>query len=292
MDRDLHTFLAQLGRTLTPDLFQKTAARFAAEALRPTPDICSVIRDVAYGPHDRHRLDLFVPAAQGRDRAVLVFVHGGGFVRGDKGGPDDPYYNNIGAWAARQGYVAATITYRLAPSAVWPAGPEDIAAALGWIAKNVAGHGGSANKIVLMGQSAGAVHVSGYLAGHHGRKKTTPLAGAVMLSGIYDLTTLVHSDYERAYFGADVVRFGEQSALQDLLKADVPAFYSVGEFDPDTFQWQAAQLVAEYLEAHDRWPRMHFLSGQNHVSALYQLGLPSDPLGPELADFIDFVTGP
>lgn len=291
MDREFHLLLRQLGRVLTPDLFQKTAACFAATALRPSPDISTVTRDIVYGPDDRHRLDFFVPPGEGKGRPTLVFVHGGGFVRGDKGGPSDPYYNNIGAWAAKQGFLYAGINYRLAPGAMWPAGPQDIAAALTWLADHVEAYGGDRHRIVLMGQSAGAVHVSGYVAGHHGLADAPVPAAAIMLSGLYDLTTLEHSDYERAYFGSDGGRFAEQSALLSLLASDVPTLYGVAELDPDSFQKQAAQLVSAHMAARGVWPRMLYLSGQNHVSALYQLGLPSDLLGPALADFISLATG-
>lgn len=292
MDRALYDFFRELGRDLTPELFARTAARFADQAPRPDPALCRVTRDIAYGPDARHRLDLFAPADAGAQagRPVLIFVHGGGFVRGDKGGPDDPYYNNVGAWAVAQGYVGVTLTYRLAPGATWPAGPQDIAAALSWLAAHVAGHGGDPARMVLMGQSAGAVHVAGYAAGQHGRAEAPALAGAVMLSGIYDLTTLEHSDYERAYFGADPATFAGQSTLGGLIASDLPMFFGVAEFDPPGFQRQAAQLVAAWLEARGRWPRMHFQAGQNHVSPLYQLGLAADPVGPALSGFIDIAT--
>ncbi len=46
---------------------------------------------------------------------MVVFVHGGGFVQGDKGAADAPFYNNFGAWAVRAGFVGVTMT--LSPGA-------------------------------------------------------------------------------------------------------------------------------------------------------------------------------
>lgn len=290
MDREQYQFFSDLGRVLTPDLFARTAARFAGRAPRPDPATCRVTRDIPYGHHPRHRLDVFAPP--GRSGCpVLVYVHGGGFVRGDKGGPADPWYNNLGAWAVARGCVAVTLNYRLAPSSPWPAGPQDIADALDWVAAQIGSHGGDPARIVLMGQSAGAVHVAGYVARQHGRTDARPLAGAVMLSGLYDLATLAFSDYERAYFGTAPGQFAAQSTLPALVQSDLPMLFSVAEFDPETFQQQAAQLVAARMRARGAWPRILYLGGQNHVSALYQLGLSPDPLGPALADFIDFATG-
>ena len=44
-----------------------------------------------------------------------MFVHGGGFVAGDKHTPGTPRYELVGAWAARHGWVGVTMTHRLAP---------------------------------------------------------------------------------------------------------------------------------------------------------------------------------
>ena len=49
-----------------------------------------VARSVAYGPEPRHLLDVFVPAEAGPARPVLVFVHGGAFVGGDRRTGDSP----------------------------------------------------------------------------------------------------------------------------------------------------------------------------------------------------------
>src|SRR5690242_17292720 len=52
----------------------------------------SVTRDIAYGPHARQVLDLFVPSGVA-DAPVVVFVHGGVFVRGDKRVSSEVYDN-------------------------------------------------------------------------------------------------------------------------------------------------------------------------------------------------------
>ena len=94
--------LAALGRDFTPAQMAASRELFASRVLRPEQVAgCTVTRDVAYGEDARHRLDLFAPAAGSAARPVFVFVHGGGFVQGDKGAPDAPFYNNFGAWAVR-----------------------------------------------------------------------------------------------------------------------------------------------------------------------------------------------
>jgi triacylglycerol lipase len=57
-----------------------------------------VERDIAYGDDPRQRLDVFSPLdGATAPLPILAFVHGGGFVRGDKRMPGAPYYDNAGA---------------------------------------------------------------------------------------------------------------------------------------------------------------------------------------------------
>src|SRR5204862_7367374 len=116
-------------------------------------------RDVHYGPAERNLLDVFAADAAGGGRPVLVFVHGGGYIMGDRRtAPGSPWYDNIMLWAARSGFVGVNMTYRLAPRYAWPAAQQDIAAALIWIRQNIGAQGGDPARVVLMGHSSGATH--------------------------------------------------------------------------------------------------------------------------------------
>jgi len=278
--------LKTLGSVLTPALFGRTAELFAPLVPRPVADLCEIERDLPYGPHERHRLDVFYARQPAMARAVVVFVHGGGFVMGDKGKPADPFYNNVGAWAVASGHVGVTLNYRLAPGAMWPAGAEDLARAVDWLADEVARFGGDPKRIVVMGQSAGAVHVASYVAGHHRPAGALKAAGAIMLSGLYDLTRLEHSPFEQAYFGPDEAGFAGQSSLAGLVHSKIPCLFTVSELDPHSFQTQAAYLVAAQVAENGIWPRMLYLAGQNHMSPIFQLTLPGDRLGEAVNQFI------
>src|SRR5689334_15395206 len=120
-----------LGAKFDADVLGATRAIY-----RPHLDLSEAAeerRDVVYGPHARNRLDVYRPA--GACRGVVVFVHGGGFVAGDKNG-DGVFYPNIGRWLARQGFAAVLPNYRLAPADPWPAGAVDLQAALQWVEQN------------------------------------------------------------------------------------------------------------------------------------------------------------
>ena len=121
--------IAMMGTGLGPDLLAACRALFDGE--QRAVFMPALARDIAYGPHERQRLDIYAEAG-GWPRPVLLFVHGGGFVAGDKGGRDAGDWANaaVGVMAARMGMVGAVMTYRLAPDAPWPAGAEDVGAAI------------------------------------------------------------------------------------------------------------------------------------------------------------------
>jgi acetyl esterase/lipase len=282
---DLWAEIRSLGYDVTPAQLAATRGLFAPLAPKLGPDV-SVHRDVYYGPDPRHRMDVFVPRAAVAHAPVLVFVHGGGFVGGDKGAPDAPFYSNVGLWAARSGCVGVTMTYRLAPAASWPAGSEDAGAAVRFLRDNLAQWHGDPDSIFLMGQSAGAVHVAGYVAAGDGG-----IAGAIMISGIYDIARADRNPFQAAYYGEDAARYREQSTIAKLAETSPPCFYTVSEFDPPDFQRQAAWLVEAYATRQGRWPRLMQLTGHNHLSSVLQIGSAVDTLGPELLRFIQTVRG-
>jgi acetyl esterase/lipase len=278
MDRhDILDRIKEWGNAFTPAVIQGTHALFGPLVGRP--DEAQVVRDQVYGDDTRHRLDIFRSSASGK-RPVLLFVHGGGFVMGDKGAPDAPFHNNIGAFAAKAGLVGATMSYRLAPGHRWPSGGEDVIRAVDWLAANVTEHGGDPERIFIMGTSAGATHVADAVT--MGAK----VAGALMISGIFDIGRAESNTYRDAYFGNDEFDLPSRSTVSRLAATATPCFFSVSEYDPDDFQQQALWLVEAWVAARGRWPEMHWLAGHNHLSSVSQIGSPHDDLGPLVERFI------
>jgi acetyl esterase/lipase len=284
-DEQVFARLRDLGEEFNPQQIEGTRALYAPLVARPAATRIAG-RDLQYGPDTKQRLDLFITP---HSRATLVFVHGGGYVQGDKGDADAPFYNNVAAWALSQGYSAVNLTYRLAPAHVWPTGSQDLALALDWLADELPGHDVDPRRMVLIGQSAGGSHVAAYLAGHGLDAQRTPvIAGAVLVSGIYDVasTEPPGANYA-AYFGADTAVQAERSTLAGLARTTVPCLFTVSEFDPPLFQKQAALAVAAVVGARGRWPAFHWLRGHNHLSSVLQLGSAADNFGPALRKFID-----
>ncbi|HEX5421715.1 MAG TPA: alpha/beta hydrolase [Gammaproteobacteria bacterium] len=288
----LRNELRAFGRDLVPQLLDGTHKLFTELHGRIEPGAAAVTRDLRYGPDERHRLDLFRPKTQsaGAKAPMLLFVHGGGFIMGDKSLPGMPFYDNVGRWAAASGFVGATMTYRLAPAHPWPAGAEDVGRAVQWLAAHAAEHGGDSGKIFLMGQSAGAVHAASYLAFPRFQEASRPgVAGAALISGIYDIPSAHRNDFQDAYFGTDAARFAGQSSLPGLVGTNVPLLFSVSELDGEDFHRQAALVVSGFMQAGRGYPRMLYLQGHNHLSSVLQMGLPEDSLGPQVASFVEAV---
>lgn len=274
--------LRNIGARFDPTVLGATRELYrAAVAAAPWADR-SVERDIAYGAYARHRLDVY-PA----DRAnapVLLFLHGGGFVGGDKSG-DPLFYGNVGRYFAAHGYLAVCANYRLAPESTWPSGNEDVVAIMGWIAGNAARFGGDPDRIFLLGQSAGAAHAAGYLfdprvagAGRH------TVRAAALLSGFYRAKEPLLQG-PRLYVGDDPARWGDRSPAAHVGAGHPPLLLSVAEFDPAVIAEQTFDLAMALTVADGAPPRTVWFEGHNHVSTVHGLGLGDDAVGRTLRHF-------
>jgi len=290
MTPELRATIESFGREIGPEMLGGTNKLFA-ELCSGVDPATQVTRDLSYGPDERNRLDVFV-----RDGAanapVLVYVHGGGFVMGDKHTEGSPFYSNVGEYAARRGWVGVPMTYRLAPANKFPSGAEDLAAAVQWLRDNVAQYGGSPDKIVLSGQSAGASHVAAYVA--HKRFHVAErggIAGAVLQSGIYDTLNTHPNDFHRAYYGDERAMWGPASMQAGLINSEIPLLFTVSELDPADFQIAAARIVAEWSAAKSEFAPVQRLLGHNHISPALSLGSSVTDVEELVAEFVNRVTG-
>jgi acetyl esterase/lipase len=278
--------VAAIGTDVTPEALAASQAVYEPFHEREPYEGVRVQRDLPYGPDPRQRLDVFAAADDraGASRPVVVFVHGGGFVAGDKRRPGTPYNDNVALWAVRNGAVGVTMTYRLAPVHRWPAGALDVGAALGWLMAGIGASGGDPDRIWLMGTSAGAVHVATCVALP---ELGAPIpAGIILLSGAYDFATF-DPEILRPYLGDDDGRYAERSPMRGLVEARVPTLVALAEHDPPGAQQQALALVTAHWRRHGRWPAFVRLPGHNHFTTTAHLNSPDDSLGRFVLPAID-----
>ena len=125
------------------------------------PKIAATKYDIQYGAAGGQKLllDAHVPVGDGKFPVVLI-VHGGGWMAGDKATDIVPVFAPVAT-----NFCWFTINYRLAPTNRWPACYEDVQTAIRWVKAHAAEYKGDSNRIALLGYSAGGQLVT--LAGTH-----------------------------------------------------------------------------------------------------------------------------
>ena len=284
MPPDIVEKIAALGRVVDPENTGKIYAPLQEK--EPYAGV-KVMRDVKYGGDARNVVDIFVPETGAAGRPVLMFVHGGGMIRGNKRPPGSAFYDNIMLFAARHGMVGVNVEYRLAPQFPWPAGNEDLAAAVHLVADKATDFGADPNRIYLMGHSAGATHVASYLSHpeFHG-PKGSGLAGAILSSGGYDFTKDEQSEGRIAYFGSDSALLAQRSAVAGLIKTRIPFMISSAELDPPPIAAQSALLKDALCKSEHGCVRSIVLPKHSHMSESYAINTADTQLSDQILEFI------
>ena len=289
MPQDIAARLREIGPVLNPQMIQDTFSLYVAKVPKAAAGVSSV-EDLAYGPDERHRLDVFAPAAApGRAMPVVLFAPGGAYVGGAKNREGVPFYQNVGVFFAKNGVVGVTMNYRLAPRHTWPAGGEDVALAVRWLRGHIAEFGGDPQRIFLFGQSAGGTHVAHYVFDERLQPPggADGVAGAILQSAVLDPAGGPQGPNVEAYFGPRAGWAG-RSLLTKLEGRKIPVFIVTAELDPREFRDQAA-LLAAGLEKRDggaRPPTLE-LPGHNHISEIAHLGSADDTaFGEALLEFV------
>ncbi len=114
-----------------------------------------VLSDVPYGNHERQKLDIFIPSEVSFASGLILFIHGGGWVEGDKSAHRDDaefFFEN--------GCIAASMNYRYVSDELTVFDElDDITAALRTLRIKCAEYGFCVDKVIVSGGSAGA-HLS------------------------------------------------------------------------------------------------------------------------------------
>jgi acetyl esterase len=256
-------------------------------------DGVDVVHDIAYGSDARHRLDVYRPLRERAAAAVMVFMPGGGFIRGDKSERE-----NVGQYFARQGIAVAVANYRLAPAHVWPAGAEDVIAVYRWIRDNAAQYGLDAKHLVLAGESAGAAHVAAAtLIRRFHPPEGLQIAGAVLISGAYNpaLEKLAREQFgvatpdprNEAYFGSNFDAYQSMSTIA-LIDAppSAPLLITYAELDMLQMQVQACELFARLVTDHGCKPQLRVIRGHNHITQTYAVNTGDESLSAPVLEFL------
>ncbi|WP_404713863.1 alpha/beta hydrolase [Sphingomonas sp. MMS24-J13] len=275
---DIAAKVRAAGQAMDPSIGQLYAPLFAKE---PWADV-TVARDIRYGRDPLQKLDIYTPVGKSKQRPVLLFVHGGGFVRGDKHGAFYP--DNITAWGAQNGMIGVNIDYRLAPKDVWPTGARDIGSAIAWVHANIANYGGDPDRIIIWGHSAGANHVNDYIAHPELQgPEAEAVKGAVILSAFYAETP--DPAKPNAYYGQDPAQTATV-AIEGLKRSSIPLFVANAEFDPEQFKVYMTRMRSELCKTPTRCPRHVYVKNSNHFSEGMAVGTADQTLTGPLLEWV------
>ncbi len=235
-------------------------------------------------------------AKNARNRPIVVWVHGGGFVGGDKQHPllsvmKPDYFLS-------RGFVFVSVNYRLAPKHKFPAQGHDIAAAVAHLYDHGTDYGGDPRQMFLIGDSAGAQLVSivstneSFLERH--QKSPAIIRAAVTLDiGSFDVPSImdalgenVPQQYHDLFTNSRTTWVAASPMLHVETGKSTPPMlliYVAGrehhrqENHRFATQLKAHGYVAEVFEAKDR----------THHTLAYNIGLTSDPATKGIMAFID-----
>jgi len=277
MPREIAETVRKIGPVINPPETIKLYE--AMHAKEPYQNVV-VARDQKYGPHDRNRLDVFRASEVASLKPVLIFLHGGGYEHGDKRTGTSPFYDNVMLWAVANGMVGVNMTYRLAPAASWPAGTDDVAAAVAWTEANIKAYGGDPGRIFIFGHSAGATHVGDYLA----RGSSPAVKGGILLSGTFALDPNAEQPGQKAYFG-DTSLWSERSSIRGLANSTVPLLVAHGEIDVPYYIKQAEALKTALCEK-GHCPTFVSLKDHSHMSEIYAVNTADTSLTSAIIAFV------
>jgi acetyl esterase/lipase len=244
-------------------------------------------RDVAYGPEQRQKLDIYVPEGATSRSPVMMFIYGGGWNDGSKND-----YAFVGHAFAARGFVTMVPDYRLVPEVRFPDFLHDCAQALRWVQDNAAQHGGDARRIHLSGHSAGAYNAMMIALDPRFGARAGFRAGLVKsisgLAGPYDFLPL---DDART-----IAAFGQAKNLSEtqpinFARSGAPrVFLGTGDADTTVFPRNTLALAGRLKKA-GAAVQVKTYPGVSHAGILLALGKSFRGNGPVLDDIVRFANG-
>ncbi|WP_373356596.1 alpha/beta hydrolase [Pseudoroseicyclus sp. CXY001] len=267
-------------RDFIPDfdeIMAETEARSREVAAR-----ADVRPGLPYGDTPRQSFDLVLPPRVAPGAPLHVFIHGGYWRAGSK-----EAHTLVAQPVLEAGGICALVTYDLMPGTRLGAIVGQVRAAVRAAAAEAAGLGADPGRLTVSGHSAGA-HLASLLAaeapGDAGPPDVPPLAGLLLVSGIYDLAGIPDS------FLKDEAKMTHEEAADwsPLSARPLPAgrrIFTCGEAETAPFHVQAAAMDELYERAGMR-SALRVEPGCNHLTVVFDLADTSRLLGQALADLV------
>jgi len=251
-------------RATVPDIapMLRDYAAISAQARNTLP--CAL--NVAYGTHPDETLDIF-PARGERPGPVLIYLHGGYWRLLSK---DDSSF--MAPTLTQAGITVVAVNYSLAPAVTLDHIVDQTRRAVAWVHHHIEQHHGDGRRLIIAGSSAGGqlagmVLASGWQQSYG--MDAAAIAGAVLLSGLYNLTPLVETHINE-WMRLSLEDARRNSPLFALPKRGAPILVSYGSNETAEFKrqsqdylaaWRAQGFQGEYVE----------MPNTNHFDLVLQL---------------------
>ncbi|MCU0481136.1 MAG: alpha/beta hydrolase [Anaerolineae bacterium] len=256
----------------------------------PMPQI-RVLTDIPYNTaedaHPRQVLDLYLPTTE--NFPIVVYVHGGAWVGGDKNG-----YANIGNTLAQAGYGVAIINYRLSPQFTHPAHTQDGAMAVAWLVEHITEYGGDPDMLFLTGHSAGGHMVSlltldpQYLEAVD--VDPSIIKGVISYSGLYWIDDWIMNWARNAFPDGDAERQAVSPIhlIEDTVEnMDIPPYLMIAS------QNDYPELLVEQADMGAIFDKFeipytaHVIDDRDHFGLVTAIGTPDDPTTQIILDWLN-----
>jgi len=240
-------------------------SRLTRERLRGTLDI-------AFGPTLAETLDVF--PAERANAPVFVFVHGG-YWRS----LSSKEFSCVAAGLVPLGITTVVVNYALCPKVTIDEITRQVRASLAWTLRHIGEHGGDPSRIAVGGHSAGghlgAMALETRWDEDYGLPRD-PLAGALLVSGVYDIAPLRHS-YLQPQIRLDDGIIERNSPLFAVRPCATPILVTWGGAESAEFARQSTSFHAAWQGAGNRGELLA-QAGANHFSAIDGFADPASPL--------------
>ncbi|KEF62023.1 uncharacterized protein A1O9_03595 [Exophiala aquamarina CBS 119918] len=192
----------------------------------------SIPREVhRYGDHERQTLDLYRPSSSsGQYRPIFVFVHGGANVSGGSIAPEIPgevVYKGLAFFLTQEmGYDAVVMNYRLLQhGAVFNSGGQDLDLVIRWIEENLCTKRDEPRTLFIMGNSAGGVHLAGWLFDKQftgSTQRVTEPSAKLFLSRAIILSSTLLADPDNSFVAHIVPHLLRYYTTRELIVHNAP----------------------------------------------------------------------
>ncbi len=228
--------------------------------------------DIPYGETAAETVDIF--RAEGASRGLLMFIHGG-YWRG----LDKKDFSFVAPALVKAGITVAVPNYALCPSVAVPDIVMQMVQASAWLYRNGGNFGAPANRLHVVGHSAGghltAMMLAALFPVYSPDLPQKVVQGGLSISGIHDLRDMVRFKT----INVDV-RLDEKTAIKASPAfmppaTDAPFYTAVGTAENEGFHMQKRLIMKS-------WKKVHkgdiSCPGDNHFSVVNQLATAGSPI--------------